>query len=249
MTTNKIPKTHPCHRQMTLAGVLATLLLTSIALAVPYLAAAKDKKDKNRKTAGDKQSLQALPASDLTPDQAVIHALNRLGYGPRPGDLDRVKQMGLAQWIDRQLHPESIDDSPLDARLARFPTLTMSSETLMNKFPQPQQAARRAGMSVEDYRKQQQQVQQQQQAMQLMQAVADSQKDEMPAQTGAGNPNPMLNYLQLQTPQRVVGELAMAKVDRAVYSERQLYEQMVDFWFNHFNVFAGKGLDRYLLTS
>ena len=36
----------------------------------------------------------------------------------------------------------------------------------------------------------------------------------------------------------------MAKIDRAVYSERQLYEQMVDFWFNHFNVFAGKGVDR-----
>src|ERR1700686_4773931 len=134
MTTNKIPKTHPCHRQTTLAGVLATLLATSIALAVPYLAAAKDKKDKNKKTAGDKQSLQGLPASDLTADQAVIHALNRLGYGPRPGDLDRVKQMGLAKWIDAQLHPESMDDSALSARLESFPTLTMSSEKLLGKF-------------------------------------------------------------------------------------------------------------------
>ena len=59
----------------------------------------------------------------------------------------------------------------------------------------------------------------------------------------------MMDYPQMYTPQRIVAELSMAKVDRAVYSERQLYEQMVDFWFNHFNVFAGKGLDRWMLTS
>ena len=48
-------------------------------------------------------------------------------------------------------------------------------------------------------------------------------------------------------PQRVVEELAMAKVTRAIYSERQLQQVMDDFWFNHFNVFAGKGDDRWLL--
>ena len=64
-----------------------------------------------------------------------------------------------------------------------------------------------------------------------------------------GGGNPLLNYEQIKTPQRIIAELAMAKMDRAIYSERQLYEQMVDFWFNHFNVFAGKGVDRWLLTS
>src|SRR4029077_6944963 len=49
-------------------------------------------------------------------------------------------------------------------------------------------------------------------------------------------------------PQRVIEELAMAKVARAIYSERQLQQIMDDFWFNHFNVFAGKGADRWLLT-
>jgi uncharacterized protein (DUF1800 family) len=58
-----------------------------------------------------------------------------------------------------------------------------------------------------------------------------------------------MNYEAIQTPQRVIAELAMAKMDRAVYSERQLDEQMVDFWFNHFNVFAAKGADRWLVTS
>ncbi len=70
-------------------------------------------------------------------------------------------------------------------------------------------------------------------------------------QAGAGNRpgTPAMNFEQIQAPQRIIAELAMAKMDRAVYSEKQLYEQMVDFWFNHFNVFAGKGADRWLLTS
>jgi uncharacterized protein (DUF1800 family) len=50
-------------------------------------------------------------------------------------------------------------------------------------------------------------------------------------------------------PQRVVAELAMAKVTRSIYSERQLQQVMDDFWFNHLNVFAGKGEDRYYLTA
>jgi uncharacterized protein (DUF1800 family) len=50
-------------------------------------------------------------------------------------------------------------------------------------------------------------------------------------------------------PQRVVEELAMAKMTRAVYSERQLQQVMDDFWFNHFNVFAGKGEVKWYLTS
>ena len=61
--------------------------------------------------------------------------------------------------------------------------------------------------------------------------------------------NPMFNYADVRTPQRIVAELSMAKVTRAVYSERQLDEMMVDFWYNHFNVFAAKGADRWLITS
>jgi uncharacterized protein (DUF1800 family) len=66
-----------------------------------------------------------------------------------------------------------------------------------------------------------------------------------------GDPNrsPLEFYQQLKTPQRIVVELSMAKIDRAMYSERQLFEEMAAFWFNHFNVFAGKGADRWMLTS
>jgi uncharacterized protein (DUF1800 family) len=61
--------------------------------------------------------------------------------------------------------------------------------------------------------------------------------------------NRMINYEQIRLPQRIVAELSMAKMTRAVYGERQLQEMMVDFWYNHFNVFAGKGADRWFITE
>src|SRR5258708_37086768 len=72
-------------------------------------------------------ALKGLPISDLTVDEAILHALNRLGYGPRPGDLERVKQMGFAKWIDQQLHPGSIDDKSVDARVINLSTMRMNS--------------------------------------------------------------------------------------------------------------------------
>ena len=58
-----------------------------------------------------------------------------------------------------------------------------------------------------------------------------------------------LRAFNFRTPQRIIAELGMAKLSRAIYSERQLQEVMTDFWFNHFNVFAAKGADRWLITS
>ena len=63
----------------------------------------------------------------------------RQTYGPRPGDFEVVRKMGLEKWVERQLHAESIDDSALDERLTRYPTLGMSSKKLLEEFPQPQQ--------------------------------------------------------------------------------------------------------------
>src|SRR5260370_10429410 len=68
---------------------------------------------------------------------------------------------------------------------------------------------------------------------------------------GGGDPNNVPRAIadDSKRPQRVVAELSMVKVTRAIYSERQLQQVLDDFWFNHFNVFAGKGEDRYYLTS
>ncbi len=284
--------------------IVMGLLSASLIFLVPYLAAGRDRSDANQQTLrpGQGQSLKGLPPSDLSEDEAIAHVLNRLGYGPRPGDVERIKAMGVAKWIDEQLHPESIHDAALESRLSRFPTLSMSSEALLQKFPPPQVAAKREGITPQEYRKEQQQRLQaarqaragQGQPGQMVDAPSEQGSEQSDsnhanadgAQSGSnvspqstspqtsspqtmapdelaaillpgakngkgqnGPGNQMMNFEAIQTPQRVVAELAMAKMDRAVYSERQLDEQMVDFWFNHFNVFAAKGADRWLITS
>ncbi len=78
------------------------------------------------------------PAGSMDEQKRVAHALNRLSFGARPGDLERVTQLGVDKWIDLQLHPEAIDDSALDARLASFRTLRMDTRSIVENFPNNQ---------------------------------------------------------------------------------------------------------------
>src|SRR5262249_2969425 len=78
-----------------------------------------------------------LAASSLRDAHRILHVLNRLGYGPRPGDLERVRQMGLERWIERQLEPERIPDSALEAALGDYPVLAMSAADLYRDYPPP----------------------------------------------------------------------------------------------------------------
>jgi hypothetical protein len=127
-----------------LAGVLSLACVLSLGIDLPATATASAiPADKSKKPKVD-PVLKGLPVSELTADEAVLHALNRLAYGPRPGDVERVKQMGLAKWIDQQLNPNSIDDRALQARLENYPTLAMSTTRLMEDYPQPKQAAKEA---------------------------------------------------------------------------------------------------------
>src|SRR5688500_6345764 len=71
---------------------------------------------------------------ELPRDQQIIHALTRLTFGPRPGDVQQVRAMALDKWIDRQLHPERIDDSRLDAFVARYPTINRSQDDLLRQY-------------------------------------------------------------------------------------------------------------------
>ncbi|HEY4742104.1 MAG TPA: DUF1800 domain-containing protein [Candidatus Acidoferrales bacterium] len=175
-----------------------------------------------------------LPITELSEDEAILHALNRLAYGPRPGDIENVRKMGLEKWIDQQLHPESIDDSALDARLEQYPTLRMSSKKLLDEFPPPQQAAKKEGVTKEAY--------QEQMKEKSREAVAQ-------AQTTGPNAQAAAQLAKIQGPQRIVAELSMAKLDRAIYSHRQLEAVMEDFWYNHFNVFVQKDSDKWLVTA
>jgi len=183
-----------------------------------------------------------LPITELTEDQAILHALNRLAYGPRPGDVERIRQMGLEKWIEGQLHPEAIDDSFLEQRLGEhYATLKMSARELLDKFATPRQLSKREGET-------------EQEAVAPWQGKRNDRKGALDRATLASANNldkepAEVAVAKLQGPRRPIAELSMAKLDRAIYSQRQLEAVMEDFWFNHFNIFAGKGADRWLLTS
>ncbi|MGA3211193.1 MAG: DUF1800 family protein [Terriglobales bacterium] len=85
-----------------------------------------------------KKEKTAAPVTQMTEQQRALHALSRLTYGPRPGDVERVMSVGVDKWIDQQLHPEKINDSAINARLAPFLTLHMDTLTLVRTFPSQQ---------------------------------------------------------------------------------------------------------------
>src|SRR5262249_6819663 len=85
----------------------------------------------------------ALALSPLTPDQQILHALNRVGYGPRPRDLEPVRQVGLATYLGRQLDPASIAAPRVEQALGQYPTLAMSSAALAAAYPRPSPEAQR----------------------------------------------------------------------------------------------------------
>jgi uncharacterized protein (DUF1800 family) len=147
-------------------------------------------------------------------DASITHALNRLAFGPRPGDVERLRAMGLARWIDQQLQPSSIANQALDVRLARFETLTLDAATIARDYFLPARQERRA----------------RQQAAGTSEMRIQAPQSAMPAMNDV-----------IRQERRVFSELSEAKIVRAVYSERQLEEVLVDFWFNHFNVFGRKG--------
>jgi uncharacterized protein (DUF1800 family) len=162
-------------------------------------------------------------ATGPTDDKTIIHVLNRLGYGPRPGDLERVRAIGVMTYIEQQLHPERIDDSILEARLEPLRTLRMSNAELAREYFLPAQQQRRQQKSA--------------QAQDV---------PEVPGQ--ATTPRTPISP-QTARQRQVVVQLNEQKLLRATYSERQLQEVLTDFWFNHFNVFAGKGADRMMVTT
>lgn len=235
----------------------------------------------------------------------AMQALNRLTFGPRPGDVDRVLAIGVDKWIQQQLHPDSINNDALEARLANFRTLRMAPKELVENFP-PQFLIRQVADGKEPlprdsrlrpiYEAQLVRYHQRQEKKaadgaqdegNLMTAsatgaLADDERSHILAEPADRRytallqlpPEEQLAFMEslkgparqdflnglspaqretalaLQNPQQVVtNELLQARILRATYSERQLQDVMTDFWTNHFNIFIGKGADRYELTS
>ncbi|HEY6121835.1 MAG TPA: DUF1800 family protein [Pyrinomonadaceae bacterium] len=210
-------------------------------------------------------------ATRLTEDQRILHVLNRLGFGARPGDIERVQAIGINNYINQQLSPERIADTVAEAKIKDLATLNMTAAELYEKFPQPnqllQQLQRRGELPADLAAARENRVKGSAKAASTgAQKGAEGSNPSMTSQpAAAAAPNNTANPLEnekyremlreyyakngLQLPQRIVGELQASRILRAVYSERQLQEVMVDFWTNHFNVFVGKGADRWLLTS
>jgi uncharacterized protein (DUF1800 family) len=357
----------------------AVVLLSLLVAISAVLLVAGDKKTKSK---------TAATTAQMDDDKRFVHALNRLTFGVRPGDMERVRAMGLDKWFDQQLHPEKIDDSATEARLAPFRTLKMSTREMVENFPPPQilkavenrrmsmpsdpakraiYESRIAAMQENEQQKKldaangnaggayaatnaannkdaegkinadsamkmdgqndadakltpeqrQQQLKQREAAMYAdlgsnqppasqnrrpdqnpgpdqdakTQQMARRREAAMYADLAADrllqmppeeryksilkmSPQERLDLAReyrgprsmqlvegmkpeqqetiqaIMNPQVVVsGELSEAKLLRAIYSERQLEEVMTDFWYNHFNVFIGKGPDRYMITA
>ena len=279
----------------------------------------------------------------LSKDQQILQVLNRLTFGPRPGDVEEVRRMGVDKWVDLQLHPDRIPENPvLDEKLKPLETLRMSPDEIMAAYPQgnpaqimirpaqlnellsqdqirrvmngiaedrqaalmaldpdkrkqvlavlpPQQLTGLPDLQKEaDAARQEQQAERQKQLRKLMPQLQDLLTQDQITAVMQGNteqltelfsfldpakrqqvaaalpPQKLAQFPELRRmglksrqPQQVVsGDLKEGKVYRALYSNRQLEEVLVDFWFNHFNVFENKnvqiqpnGVVRMLLAS
>ena len=270
----------------------------------------------------------------LNPEQQIVHALNRLTFGPGPGDVEEVRRIGLAKWMESQLHPEQITENPvLEERLKPLESLRLSLPDVVAKYTPAQNTTMNMMMAVqnpfdainklpqgdrqkvmngtaeertvvldamepetrsrvlaflpanvvaytpkykdeaEKARKAQQEVVQAQarkanpQLSDLLTAdqIRDARsgdKDRVLAVFAALDPDKRIDVMALLPPksQAIVpeyrregqmkriprqvasGDLKEARVFRAVYSNRQLEEVLVDFWFNHFNVDSTKNI-------
>lgn len=165
-------------------------------------------------------TLPAWAQRSTPPDalERALHALNRLAYGARPADLAAIRNQGAAAWLDsfiaQQLDPRGIEmPAALQERLDSLDTLTLSQGDLLLRFRQ----VVLAGMA--------------------------AQRGAAPASEGMTQPpgDDVLANARREFIRPVVLQAAHARLARAIDSPAQLHEVLVEFWFNHFNVFVGKG--------
>ncbi|HKC62830.1 MAG TPA: DUF1800 domain-containing protein [Pyrinomonadaceae bacterium] len=239
----------------------AITLLLGLLLAlqpVVVLTAAAQGRQARRNAAGASQQ--------LTEDQRIAHVLARLSFGARPGDFERVKAMGIQAYIEQQLDPDSIDDSALNARLGKLPTLALAIPTLIEQYTPPKPApspspmpsaspspspspAPKPAMLASEAMQMNASPNQAATKMEGQQQASEMKKPEENAGAKPAEQKPPAPKPPARNPQMIVTELQRAAVLRARYSERQLYEMLVDFWENHFSIYAQKDADRYMLTS
>jgi uncharacterized protein (DUF1800 family) len=270
---------------------LAGVLLTSAGMAA-------------RKMTPDQQQAKLFQAK-LSKDDQSMHALDRLTFGPRPGDVAQARRMGLKKWIDQQLHPERVPENTfLEAKLTPLESLRMTPMEVAQHYPQPamikaiadgrqpmpedpvlrasvqryiarfkakkgQGTAANANQDLEPAKRLDQVLDSGQiktlrtgtpdQKRELLQSLPADQLEDLvvalPRQLrqqlmSAAPTDVRRKILLMNAPQQVIAyDLLESKLLRAIYSNRQLAEELDDFWFNHFNVYYDKGADRFLIPA
>src|SRR5580704_1118569 len=239
----------------------------------------------------------------LSKDDQILHALDRLTFGPRPGDVERFKKVGLKKWIDQQLHPERIkENAALEAQLQPLESLRMTPMQTVQHYPPPQlikaiadgkqplpedptlratverliarykarKGLETAGDAELEPAHPLDEVLEPSE-LQTLRSGAPEKKRELLENLPAEKLEEMLvamprpfrqqlfnnaptdvrrMILLLNAPQQVVAyDLLESKLLRAIESNRQLAEELDDFWFNHFNVYYDKGSDRFLIPE
>lgn len=186
----------------------------------------------------------SLAAKSLTEDQKIIHVLNRLGFGARPGDVEKVKAIGIQKYIDQQLNPTSIDDSVAENRVKNLEVFKMSTAEVFAKYPNPGallrqlEGGRQAQANAQDRN-----------TTPMTDPSQEQQMSESERRERQQKIQELYREYDLRPANQILPQIVSNRILRAVYSERQLQEVMVDFWQNHFNVFSGKAAVRWYIPS
>lgn len=200
----------------------------------PALAASRSKhvstaSVKTAKPSSNRASLGPVSApKPMTSDEKVVQVLNRLTFGAKPGDFERVKAMGVKAYIASQLNPSSIAENPeVEAQVASAEIIHRKSADLIKEFRltiAQNNAARKASSDKAD--------------------KADA--NELEKNTLAAKEEQAMKQKHIKV---VADQIFKTRLVRALDSERQLQEVMVDFWYNHFNISINKGLDHVLIGA
>lgn len=185
---------------------------------------------------GDRDTKSGAKA--LTEEQKILHVLNRLGFGARPGDVEKVKAIGIQKYIDQQLNAASINDSVAESRWKSIDVFNLTTAEVFAKYPNPGALLRQ----LEGGR--------QAQANAQSQNMPENQEDTQAQQRERRQKlTAYYEKYNLRPAGQIIPQVTANRMLRAVYSERQLQEVMVDFWQNHFNVYAGKAAVRWYIPS
>ena len=237
----------------------------------------------------------------LSKDEQILQAANRLTFGPKPGEIEEIRKLGVKKWAELQLHPERIAENPeLTSKLEPLESLRLTQADVARTYPNqqlirqialgreamPEDPVTRAAvqrllrrvqlkrdlpeneqlqpavplenlLTAEEIRKLRMGTLDEKRA--ILASIPEEKVDDVtiampPALRGqlmaAASPTMRRKLLLMNAPQQLIAyDLTEAKVMRAILSNRQLEEELVDFWYNHFNVFIEKGSDRFMVPS